>query len=66
MFAVVRRGEGRGRGKEGGKSGLPIAFPVAQAMKLAAMTVVFFVWPAMLRDMRERERVWADQKERVR
>jgi hypothetical protein len=51
---------------EGRKSGLPIAFPVAQAMKLAAMTVVFFVWPAMLRDMRERERVWADQKERLR
>jgi hypothetical protein len=43
-----------------------MAFPVAQAIKFAAMTVVFFVCPAILRDMRERERVCADQKERVR
>jgi hypothetical protein len=50
----------------GRMSYLPIALPVAQAMKFAAMTVVFLVWPAMLRDIRERDSVCADQKERVR
>jgi hypothetical protein len=43
-----------------------MALPVAHAMKFAAMTVVFFVWPAMFRDMRERDSVCADQKESVR
>jgi hypothetical protein len=42
-----------------------MAFPAAQEMNVAATTVVFLVWPAILRETMERQRVWADQKERV-
>lgn len=44
---------------------IPMAFPVAHATKFAATTIDFFVWPATLRDIIERARVCADQKESV-
>lgn len=47
------------------KERLPIAFPAAQEIKVAATTVDFFVAPAIFRDIMERARVCADQKERV-
>ena len=42
-----------------------MAFPTAQEIKVAATTVDFLVAPAMLREIMDRARVWADQKERV-
>jgi hypothetical protein len=44
---------------------LPIAFPIAQAMKLAAITVDFFVWPATLRDINDSVKVCAAQNDSV-
>jgi hypothetical protein len=44
---------------------VPIAFPAAQEINVAATTVAFLVWPAMLRETMDKQRVWADQKERV-
>jgi hypothetical protein len=41
---------------------IPIAFPVAHAMKLTATTMVFLVWPAMFRDIMLIPKVWAAQK----
>jgi hypothetical protein len=48
-----------------GQVGLPMELPTAQETKVAATTVDFLVAPAMLRETMERQRVWADQKERV-
>ena len=47
-------GSGRGRERGDGEvESLSIELPTAQAMKFAAMTVVFFVCPATLRDTRK-------------
>lgn len=48
-----------------GRGDVPMAFPAAQEMKVAATTVAFLVWPATLRETMDRQRVWADQKDRV-
>jgi hypothetical protein len=53
------------RGWVGGRGRVPMELPTAQETKVAATTVDFLVAPAMLRETIERQRVWADQKERV-
>lgn len=47
------------------EGGLPMALPAAQQMNVAATTVAFLVWPAMLRETIDRASVWADQKDSV-
>lgn len=42
-----------------------MAFPVAQMMKLVAIATDFLVWPATFREMSDRARVCALQKEKV-
>ena len=42
-----------------------MAFPTAQAINVAAMTVDFFVAPAILRDTMDRVNVCADQNDSV-
>lgn len=44
---------------------LPIAFPVAQRIKLVATTTDFFVCPATLRDIIDKLSVCADQNDSV-
>jgi hypothetical protein len=57
-------GGGKGGEMEGGWD-LPIAFPVAHAMKFAAITTLFFVWPATFRESILMLNVWAAQKLRT-
>lgn len=44
---------------------IPIAFPVAQKIKLMAKTTDFLVWPPTFRDRRESPNVCAAQKDSV-
>lgn len=44
---------------------LPMAFPVAQMIKLSAIATDFLVCPAMFREIMDSDKVWALQKEKV-
>lgn len=44
---------------------LPMAFPVAQMIKLREIATDFLVCPAMFREIIDSDNVWAAQKENV-